>query len=77
MWKAAGLGGSCGGLPAVRGGFQPDAAGFSHLQRGGVRLYGDLCRAAKSPRKVKTGARSKGEGCFILIMWMDGQVCVG
>lgn len=53
VWKAAGLGGGCGGLPAVRGGFQPDTAGFSRLQRGGVHLYGGLCWAANSLWKVK------------------------
>lgn len=58
VWKADGLGGGCGGLPAVRGGFQPDTAGFSRLQRGGVHLYGGLCWAANSPRKVKAETRS-------------------
>lgn len=47
-----------GGLPAVRGGFQSDTAGFSHLQRGGVHLYGGLCWAANYPRKVNSETRS-------------------
>lgn len=53
VYKAAGLGGGCGGIPAVGGGYQTDSAGFSCLQRGGVHLYGGLCGAANSLRQVK------------------------
>lgn len=75
MRKAAGLGGGCGGLPAVRGGFHTDAAGLSSPRRGGVRLYGGLCRAARRPGQVKAETEASENVVVVVESWMEERVC--
>ena len=54
------------GLPAVKGGVEPVAAGYSHLQHGGVHLYGGLSWADTFSRKVKAEIASTESGGFLI-----------